>query len=682
MKRLTPLILLLALAALVLPAVAAADPAATAKFDRSIDKLFAKHYPQDFEAYFSSLGTNPLLGFRWAGTSAEKAVSMRVLKAFRADGLRSVRLEPVPVDVFEFKSATLRVGMRKMIGSTFGGVPPTAKMGIAADIVYVHGGTASDFDAAESAYGPVAGKLVLMDKMMTSWWYNMPAFEAGLRGAAGVIVTFTPEDPKYYSIAPDALGSFDGYYDESAPPLIYISQVDGDWLKAKLPVEGTMKLDIDVRMAEDGGTGYNVVAVLPGRVRDGQFTLIAAHQDAHFRAGLDDTGALVNMLAIAKAMRISGYRPVHDVVFLATTGEEFAYTNAYYEWCVGAWYAATHTHKDWSGHIRAMLNLELMALKDAPLEFTASPELKPWLEGLTAANPDLTPNGTGTGVSIPVNSWNDQWTFTAAGAPSVEFATSNERYTTLYHSNYEEMSLIDWAYMADIAKLVFRAQKSIDTGVLPYSLKTRADHLAENVSADELLTAGADPAAVTRLTTAMTAFDAAAISLQDNAAGLSPASANPVLLRVEKKINRGMTALTPWDVTIYPHQQVMWDVEGMNAAIAALSADPVDADAAFTALSGTYLTWYGMNFSYPVFLQELTRRDPAYYRINWGGQGHLPKPLDVMPEWRQIGTGDYAGAISGLKTERDFYLSDLNVRLGDMARVLEKVTPQIEALMP
>ena len=469
-----------------------------------------------------------------------------MLKAFRADGLRSVRLEPVPVDVFEFKSATLTVGNRRMIASTFGGVPPTPPGGINADIVYVHGGTAADFDAA----GNVTGKLVLMDKMMTSWWYNMPAFEAGLRGAAGVIVTFSWDDPKYYSIAPDALGSFDGYYDESAPPLIYINQIDGDWLKSQLPVKGSMKLDIDVQMAEDGGTGYNVVAVLPGRVRDGQFTLIAAHQDVHFRAGLDDTGALVNMLAIAKAMRISGYRPVHDVVFMATTGEEFGYTNAYYEWCVGAWYAATHTHKQWSGHIRAMLNLELMALKDAPLDFTASPELMPWLEDLTAANTGLTPNGTE--IAIPVNSWNDQWTFTAAGAPSVEFATSNENYDTLYHTNYEVADLIDWDYMADIAKLVFRAQRSIDDGVLPYSLKTRADHLADNVDAGELLGAGAEPAAVTRLTDAMTAFDDAAAWLEGNSGSLDPRTANPVLLKVEKKINRAMTALSPWDVTHLP----------------------------------------------------------------------------------------------------------------------------------
>ena len=59
-----------------------------------------------------------------------------------------------------------------------------------------------------------------------------------------------------------------------------------------------------------------------------------------------------------------------------------------------------------------------------------------------------------------------------------------------------------------------------------------------------------------------------------------------------------MTALSPWDATIYPHQQVMGDIQGMQAAVAALSG-PVDTDAAFSALAGTYLTWYGVNFSLP-----------------------------------------------------------------------------------
>ncbi|HJW75144.1 MAG TPA: M28 family peptidase, partial [Thermoleophilia bacterium] len=394
MKRclalLTPILVLLLLL-LLLPATAVAAPNATAKFDRAIDRLVAKGYPQALEAYFTSLGTNPDLGFRWAGTSAERAVSMKVKKTLQACGLYGVNLERVPVDVFEFESASVTVGDRVMTASAFAGIPPTAPGGIEAEVVYVGSGSAAEFDAA----GDVSGKLVICDLAMTDWWFNWPGAEAAMRGAAGVILTYGTDD-SYYSHSPDALGSFDATYQFDWAPMVYISKSDGDWLKAELAEATTggqalnakMVYKARVKLADDGGYGYNVIATLRGRVRDGQKTVFVAHQDAHFRAGMDDTAALVNMLTIAKAMRISGYHPQHDVVFLATTGEEFGYTNCYYDWLTGAWWAATQSHRDWAGKVRAVLNLELMGLKDAPLGGPCSEELQSWLTALAADNGD------------------------------------------------------------------------------------------------------------------------------------------------------------------------------------------------------------------------------------------------------------------------------------------------------
>lgn len=620
MKRLFLLGSLCLLLLLSLPAAALA----TWSYDQSIDDLWAKNYPQSLESYFNSLGTNPDLGFRWAGTSAERAVSCRVAREMREMGLKSVRLEPVPVDVFEFKSAWVKVGDKRMVASTFGGIRPTSHCGITKDIVYVHGGTAADFDAA----GDVRGKIVLVDKMMSSWWYNLPAFEATLRGAAGMIVTSSDEDPKYYSYADDALGSFDGYYDMKAIPLVYIAKADGDWLKGELAagaVRGTMVLKEKVTLEKQGGVGFNVVGVLPGRCRNGQMILMAAHQDCHFRAGMDDTGALVNMLAIAKAMKMSGYRPNYDIVFLATTGEEFAMTNAYYEWCIGAWWAATHEHADWAGRIRVMLNLELMALKDAPLTMQSNPELSPWFADLASRYAEFLPYGPN--VTSPVYSWNDQWTFTAKGAPSVEFATSTDVYQTLYHTNYEVSELIDWGYMADIAKFIYRTAGDIDSGLLPYSLMPRADDLASTVDGDVLKEAGAKASLVDRLVADVTAFQTTAAAY-DAAAPSIPGSqvpaANRALLAIERVINHNFTALTPYDLTIYPHEQVLGDTQGINAALASLQASPVAADAALDALVGTYLTWYGINFSHEAYLWEIERHDPDYYRINWGVRASCP----------------------------------------------------------
>src|SRR5512135_2306092 len=160
-------------------------PDAAAAFDKAVDKLVAAGFPQGLETYFCSLGTNPDLGFRWAGTTAERAVGERVAAEMRAMGLSNVRLEPVPVDIFEFRKASLTVAGRAITASTIAGAPPTPAGGITAPVVYVRGGTAADFDAA----GDVAGKLVLVDLRLSSWWFTMPAFEAGLRKAAGVVAT-------------------------------------------------------------------------------------------------------------------------------------------------------------------------------------------------------------------------------------------------------------------------------------------------------------------------------------------------------------------------------------------------------------------------------------------------------------------------------------------------------------
>jgi hypothetical protein len=259
LRRLGFLVLILALGG-----SPACRPGGRASFDASVDDLFAKGYPRELETYFCSLGTNPELGFRWAGTTAERAVSNRVAEEMKAMGLRNVRLEPVPVDVFEFEEASLTVGGRRLTASTVGGVPPTPPEGVTAPVVYVRGGTAADFDAA----GDVSGKIVLVDLMLGSWWLTLPALEAAERRAAGIVATSTPDDAKYFSGDDAALGSFDGQYDSGAPPWIYIARRDGDWLKSELaagPVAATLVLKEKVTMAGAGGTGFNVVGEIPGR---------------------------------------------------------------------------------------------------------------------------------------------------------------------------------------------------------------------------------------------------------------------------------------------------------------------------------------------------------------------------------------------------------------------------------
>ena len=63
-----------------------------------------------------------------------------------------------------------------------------------------------------------------------------------------------------------------------------------------------------------------------------------------------------------------------------------------------------------------------------------------------------------------------------------------------------------------------------------------------------------------------------------------------------------------------------------------------------------------------------------------GSLGKLPKPLDVMPQYRLIEDGDYALAVQGLQRKLDGRVTELDTRLDAMADLLEWATPRIEAL--
>ena len=602
----------------------------------------------------------------------------------RAAGLKNVHLEPVPVDVFNFLWADVKVGSRTMIASTAAGIPPTPKAGLTGQVVYVHDGTAADYAGLD-----VKGKLVLVDLNLDSWWYNFIAGEATLRGAKGVIMTRGPNSGDWYSIAPDALGSNDAEYDMSFVPLVYISQQDGDWLKGQLakgPVRATMKLAEKVRLATAGGRGYNVFADIPGRSRDGSFVLFDAHHDAHFHSATDDTAGVASNLAIAKAMMMSGYRPQHTVRFMFVTGEEFGYTNSWYDWCTGAWWQITHADPDWAGRIRGLLNDDQIE-GYGPLTVSTTPELVSWLKNEAVAEAGLIPQGfnADTAINIPDFSWQDAWTFTAAGVPGMAFSSAGKPGSAgNYHTNYMTAKWLDWPGMAQQMKFIERVAMGLDTGLAPYDLKARADELAGNVAAGDLLTAGAKPAAVTRLSNDVAAFQSAAAAYAARKGSIPMAHYGAVnwwLRRIEKTLDGNFTALSAFDTTIYPHQQVLSDVQSFNQAIAALQQSPADTSTALDALSNVGLTYYGLAFSHPVYVHDLTRRVPSYNRVTWGGQGHLVRFFDVTPQYGAIQGGTWTEeTIDQLEAMRHIDVRDLNARLNAMSRALEQVTPRINAL--
>ena len=448
-----------------------------------------------------------------------------------------------------------------------------------------------------------------------------------------------------------------------------------------------------------------MVGKIKGSTNKSEYVVFGGHHDAWFQGGLDNASSVVNSLVIAKAMKMSHYQPKRTMVFLSTTAEEYGLTNSWYDWCIGAWNFITQKHPSWSGKIAGMLNTEIVGYKKGNLWMLASPEVTPMLEDQLAASADLTLTRNATQPSVIGQPWcwNDQWTFTAAGVPSVSFWSQDNDYsgdykTTIYHTQYDTPSLINWPFLGDISKFEFRVAKQFDRGLLPYTLGARADDLAGAFTANVVADDPASPSvieviednvpeadydafasAAKRFTLDSQEFDTIA------GAGALPAANLPAinaqLMQIEKLVNSGFTALDALDNTTYPFDQITRDIYSMQAADDALDSATPDYDTAAGAVGGTGLMWYGTNFSRPVFKKVLQQHRQSYYHIAWGGQGHLEKYQDLTPEFNAILDEDAEMAMDLLDDDIAFQQSDLAVRIAAMTATLDEASDQIEDLI-
>ena len=683
-------LLTLACVATLLLAVPAAAQAIT--FDKAVDKLFKQGYPQRLEKTIIGFKSTPL-GFRWTGSPADNQAAQFLATEMAAAGLSNVKLEPVPVDAWTIDSAGVTVGDKTMNASSYPGVPPTGPDGVTGQVVRIpNNATAADFDKA----GDITGKIALIAFDSSDWWFNYPCAEAGLRGAKAVILVYDKRYPGYQG-APNAYASNDPGYTYTSPPLVWLPADSAAWLTKqmkKAPVTAKVTLVSSHKFAEDGGVGYNVIGELPGTSADGTKIVFGGHHDSHFTGALDNDTSCVAQLVIAKALQMSGQKPASTMVFFSTTAEEWGYTDCNYDWLVGSVYSIQHTHPDWGGTVKAMLNMELLGYKRGSLWFTATRELKPWIEAEMKAHPKLVGPKGGKVLTPDQGYWfsyNDQWPLTATGIPSSCMWTPNEYFWThYYHTNYDARNMIDWAFFKKNIKFNAELAQSIDSKVLPYSLSTQADALLAASTDAGFNAAGVDAstkAAYVKSVRSLASASKKCDARRDRVKAGAVATTNQTLLAIEKALNSNLTALNVWDDTIYPFQQSMTDLEAMQAAVDALTKTPVAYRDAINALGGVNCAWYGLYFSYPVYYTNLLQRQPGYVHANMADLGRMAMFVDVIPERNAVRAARSAKtvpteAIDSLKAKIAAEQTDIKSRLETLTGVLAGATVQIKAITP
>lgn len=386
--------------------------------------------------------TNPVLGYRPAGSRAEFETGEMLKQEMEAIGLSDVRKDAVKVDGWEFKKAVLSYsgedGTRHEIQlgayqTTFVTDGPKEF-----SLMYLGKGTASDYEGKD-----VTGKLVLVDiNQRDEWWINYPVYQAHLKGAAALIAV---QSGGYGEIDDEALNAQDIAGPENAPAFS-ISRKDSDPLKELLErtAEITITLDADSRVTRDCTT-YNIVGSIPGRHPD-RMVLLSAHYDSYFSGFQDDNTAIALMFGIAKALLASGVTPNNTIVICAMAAEEWGVVDSNFDWSTGAYEQVFTAHPEWVGKVIADLNFELPALAHGTrARIRSCYEYTRFLEEYLSELPDLTQAyPEETRVTSPIETWSDDFSMAIAGIPSmVNDFTGGSFMETHYHSQFDNDAFYD-----------------------------------------------------------------------------------------------------------------------------------------------------------------------------------------------------------------------------------------------
>ncbi len=213
-----------------------------------------------------------------------------------------------------------------------------------------------------------------------------------------------------------------------------------------------------------GGTGRNVVGLLPGRERDGAVIVIGAHYDhlglggpmsgslapdtVAVHHGADDNASGTAALLEVARMLAKGPWPQASVLFVAFTGEE--------EGLLGSNYFAAHAPVPLA-RVRAMLNMDMVGrLGRGKLLVYGTGTARQWPEILAAADAGrdslvLTEIGDGYGAS-------DHTSFYARDIPVLHFFTNVH---ADYHKPSDTWDKLDYPGIERVAGLVARVAAAV-----------------------------------------------------------------------------------------------------------------------------------------------------------------------------------------------------------------------------
>ena len=389
--------------------------------------------------------SNPVLGYRTAGSKAEYDTGEFLKAEMERIGLSDIHKDELCLDSWEFEKAVMRFTDRDGKEHEFQlGAYQTE---FVTDgwreypLVYAGRGKEADYDGVD-----VTGCLVMVDiNQRDEWWINYPVYQAHLKGAAAVIAV---QDNGYAEIDSEALNAQDIAGPKDAPAFS-MSKKDAEVLKAALKEAPRITVQFGAKsVVKENMPAYNVWGTIPGKSED--MILLSGHYDSYFDGFQDDNCAIALMFGIARTLLEIGYKPEKTIVFCCMAAEEWGIENSKYDWSTGAWQQVFKIRPEWQGKVIADLNFELPAYAHNPWDAIRSTyEYEDFLTEFVKEFPvdakKVYPEGLG--VQCPIETWSDDFSVAISGIPSMvnEFSSA-EFMETHYHSQFDN----DEYYNADV----------------------------------------------------------------------------------------------------------------------------------------------------------------------------------------------------------------------------------------
>lgn len=586
----------------------------------SLDIEASYNLAKQMEAY----RTNPVLGYRPAGSKAEFETG-EMLKSYMEDlGLSNVRKDEIKVDGWEFEKAVLAyadaAGERQEVQLGAYQTDFVTKGAETFQVVYVGKGGEKDY-----ADKDVTGKIVLAEiNQRDEWWINFPVYQAHEKGAKALIAV---QIGGYGQVDEKALNA----QDIAGPPeaaAFSMSFEDSEKLKACLDEKGeiTVTLDASSRVMRDVST-YNILGEIPGR-RSDRMILLSAHYDSYFSGFQDDNTAVAMMLGIARAFIKMGYQPENTWVFCAMAAEEWGIADSKYDWSTGAYAEVFNVHPEWAGKVIGDFNFELPALSNGNLDgIRCTYEYKDFFEDTLKTLPALSPAyPEGVLVSAPIETWSDDFSVAISGIPSMvnEFSAGSFM-TTHYHSQYDSDAYYNEAAYRFHHELYGLLLMHLDRqSVAPLNFA----EVFEQASASlDVLMCQKSGSRVTALLNLLGQTEEVAEEVYDriydiNEAGVDSEQcreAENILLKVFKMAQDKYVRLTWEDAVVFPQEAAQNNLRYLKKAIRALNRKTPDAEAAFEALYEIDNNAYAFQFSKQVY-ERFTDYvlDQNSDRLQWG----------------------------------------------------------------